>query len=363
MSRFSGKTVLFMAGGTGGHVYPALTVADALAAEGATIHWLGNVDGFEGRVVPQHGYELHDIRVRGLRGNGATGWLKAPWMVSRAVLRASSVIKTIRPDVVIGMGGFAAGPGGVAAKLRGIPLVIHEQNAVMGLTNKLLARIANIVLLADVRASKALGGKAYKVVGNPVRAEIIGSRQQPARYQARDGQIRLLVLGGSQGAKAVNEVVPQALALLDSDERPDVRHQVGPRWVAAVESAYHDAGVAGEVVPFIQDMAGALVDCDWVICRSGALTVAELATVGVPALCIPLPQAVDDHQTANAQTLVDAGAAEILPQAQLNAQTLAKAIRKRRDRAALRVQAEAALGCAKPNATQDIIHTVEPYLL
>ncbi|MBV7435181.1 undecaprenyldiphospho-muramoylpentapeptide beta-N-acetylglucosaminyltransferase [Cardiobacteriaceae bacterium TAE3-ERU3] len=362
MSRFAGKTVLFMAGGTGGHVYPALTVADALAAEGAIIHWLGNADGFEGRVVPQYGYELHDIQVRGLRGNGAAGWLKAPWMVSRAVSRASGVIKAIRPDVVIGMGGFAAGPGGVAAKLRGIPLIIHEQNAVMGLTNKLLARIANSVLLADVRASKALGSKEYKVVGNPVRAQIIDSRQQPARYQTRDGQIRLLVLGGSQGAKAVNEAVPQALALLDAEERPAVRHQVGPRWVDVVNSAYHDAGVVGEVVPFIDDMAGALADCDWVVCRSGALTVAELATVGVPAVCIPLPQAVDDHQTANAQTLVDAGAAEILPQSQLNAQTLAEAIRKRRDRAALRIQAEAALSCAKPNATQDIIHTVEPYL-
>ena len=173
MSRFAGKTVLFMAGGTGGHVYPALTVADALAEEGAAVHWLGNADGFEGRVVPQHGYTLHDIQVRGLRGNGAAGWLKAPWMVSRAVSRAARVIKTIRPDVVIGMGGFAAGPGGVAAKLRGVPLVIHEQNAVMGLTNKLLARIANSVLLADVRASEALGKKKYKVVGNPVRAEII----------------------------------------------------------------------------------------------------------------------------------------------------------------------------------------------
>lgn len=301
--------------------------------------------------------------MRGLRGNGALGWLKAPWMVSRAIGRAAKVIADIRPDIVIGMGGFAAGPGGVAAKLRRVPLVIHEQNAVMGLTNKLLSSVANAVLLGDGRAAQALKRHNYKVVGNPVRAEIIGAEIPQVRYENRSGNIRMLVLGGSQGAKAINEIVPQALALLDPQIRPQVCHQVGPRWVEQVSKLYQDAEVVGNIVPFIDDMAAELAACDWVLCRSGALTVAELAAVGVPAVCIPLPQAVDDHQTANAQTLVDAGAAEILPQSQLSAETLAEKIRARCDRSVLLTQAKTARICAKPEATQDIIHTLEPYLL
>lgn len=363
MSRFAGKRFLFMAGGTGGHVYPALTVADALAEQGGTIHWLGNSDGFEGRAVCAAGYPLHDMPVRGLRGNGVLGWCRAPWMVSRAVARAAAVMDEVKPDVVIGMGGFAAGPGGVAARLRAIPLVIHEQNAVMGLTNKLLARFAGAVLLADERAATALPkGKDYRVVGNPVRRALLDCAPPAQRFAVRSGRVRLLVLGGSQGAKALNEVLPQALAQLEPQQRPLVRHQVGARWVEAVTQAYAQAGVEGEVVAFIDDMATAFADCDWVLCRSGALTVAEMAAVGVAALCVPLPHAVDDHQTANAQTLAAAGAAQILPQAQLDAATLAQMILARQDRNALLQQAEAARACARPTATQEIIQTLERFL-
>lgn len=341
MKRFAGKTILMMAGGTGGHVYPALAVAQAARDEGAAVHWLGNTQGFEGRKVPEYGFAFHDIAVRGLRGNGLAGWLKAPFMLARAIAAARKVIREIRPDVVIGMGGFAAGPGGVAARLAGVPLIIHEQNAVAGLTNRLLSRVADAVLLGDGRAAARLGGKG-EVTGNPVRADFVQVPDPAVRYGARNGTIRLLVLGGSQGAKALNALVPQALALLPEDARPEVLHQAGERGLQEAQNAYAEAGVAADVVPFMEDMASAYADADWVIARSGALTVAEIATVGLPALFVPFPYAVDDHQTANAQTLVDAGAAQMVQQADLTAEMLADIVAGHRNRTALLAKAEAA---------------------
>lgn len=351
---FAGKTLLMMAGGTGGHVYPALAVAEAARDAGASVHWLGNAQGFEGRKVPEYGFAFHDIAVRGLRGNGLAGWLKAPIMLTRAIRAARRVIKEIRPDVVIGMGGFAAGPGGVAAKMAGVPLVIHEQNAVAGLTNRLLARVADVVLLGDGRASARLGGKG-RVTGNPVRADFAQVPGPETRFAGRSGKIRLLVLGGSQGAKALNIVLPQALSLLPEAARPEVLHQAGERGLQEAQSAYTQAGVAADVVPFMEDMASAYAQADWVLARSGALTVAEIATVGVGALFVPFPHAVDDHQTANAQTLVDAGAAQVVQQADLTAQGLAEAIAARQDRALLLQQAEAARRCSHGQALAQIM--------
>ncbi|MDO5090044.1 MAG: undecaprenyldiphospho-muramoylpentapeptide beta-N-acetylglucosaminyltransferase [Cardiobacteriaceae bacterium] len=353
----AGKTLLMMAGGTGGHVYPALAVAQAAREAGASVHWLGNAQGFEGRKVPAYGFAFHDIAVRGLRGNGLIGWLQAPIMLTRAIRAARRVIKDIRPDAVIGMGGFAAGPGGVAAKMAGVPLIIHEQNAVAGLTNRLLARVADVVLLGDARASARLRGRG-EAVGNPVRAAFADVPAPAVRYAARAGKIRLLVLGGSQGAKALNTLLPQALALLPEAARPEVLHQAGERGLPEAQSAYVASGVEAQVVPFMEDMASAYADADWVIARSGALTVAEIATVGLPALFVPFPHAVDDHQTANAQTLVDAGAAQVVQQADLTADILAGQIAAHADRTALRKKAEAARAVSHGEALERIMDAV-----
>lgn len=364
-NKWQGKTILMMAGGTGGHVYPALAVAQAAAKRGANVHWLGNREGFEGQKVPAAGFELHDIAVRGLRGNGLLGWLKAPFMIYKARARAKAVMAAIKPSVVIGMGGFASGPGGLAAKSLGIPLVVHEQNAVMGMTNTHLARRANKVLLADKRAAHKLPmGKAFIETGNPVRDEIVAVESPSKRYDFHYGTIKLLVLGGSQGAKVINELLPKALSLVPSDKRPCVVHQVGERWLAATEQAYKDVGLEVDnshlkVVPFINDMAEAYANADWVIARSGALTVAEIATVGLPALFIPFPHAVDDHQTANAQTLVETGGAQVIQQADLTAEKLAEVIQKYDLRSDLKVLAEKVNQCSHAQALEKIMAVVE----
>lgn len=360
MSLWAGKTVLMMAGGTGGHVYPALAVAHQLQSQGAMVHWLGNTQGFEGRKVPEAGFELHDIAVRGLRGNGALGWLKAPVMIARACFRARAVMRRICPDVVMGMGGFASGPGGLAAKWLHIPLVVHEQNAVMGLTNRWLAKFADLVLLADERASKRLPAKkAYVVTGNPVRADIVALPAPRERYAQHQGKIQLLVVGGSQGAKAMNALLPEALALLPEAARPLVTHQVGERWFAETQDLYQRLGLQATVVPFISDMAQAYAQADWVIARSGASTVAEVATVGLPALFIPFPFAVDDHQTANAQALCVVGAAQVCQQASLTAAALSAQIAQHNDRALLMHKAELARQCSHAKALEKIMTALE----
>ncbi len=313
------KRLLVMAGGTGGHVFPGLAVAHQLAAEGWQIHWLGTADRMEAQLVPAHGYSISFIDIQGVRGNGVLRLIMAPWRVVKSVVQASKVLGTFQPDLVLGMGGFAAGPGGVAAWLQGIPLVLHEQNAAAGLTNRLLSHLAKRVLMGFAGAFPPSNKTA--VVGNPVRAEVVALADEPQRPITGERPLRVLVVGGSLGARPLNEVVPVALASL---ENIAVHHQTGKHNQDKVAMVYRDLGVADvEVTEFISDMAAAYRWADLVICRAGALTVAEVAAAGVPAIFVPLPHAVDDHQTRNAESLTRAGAALLLPQSQLTADVLA----------------------------------------
>jgi UDP-N-acetylglucosamine--N-acetylmuramyl-(pentapeptide) pyrophosphoryl-undecaprenol N-acetylglucosamine transferase len=311
------KTLLVMAGGTGGHVFPGLAVADRLKAQGWTIHWLGTADRMEAELVPAHGYPISFIDIQGVRGNGIKRLLAAPYRVIKSVLQARQVLKTIQPDVVLGMGGFASGPGGVAAWLSGIPLLLHEQNAAAGLTNKLLARIARRVLMAFPGAFAPNARTA--VVGNPVRPEVVALPDPQLRSSS--DPLRLLVVGGSLGVRVLNEQVPPAVAA--AGVPIEVRHQCGKGNGEAVAASYAGLGVEAEVSEFIKDMADAYAWADLVVCRAGALTVSEVAAAGVAAIFVPLPHAVDDHQTRNALTLVDGGAAEFLPQSELTPAALA----------------------------------------
>ncbi|MDM5085932.1 undecaprenyldiphospho-muramoylpentapeptide beta-N-acetylglucosaminyltransferase [Aeromonas rivipollensis] len=311
------KTLLVMAGGTGGHVFPGLAVADRLKAQGWTIHWLGTADRMEAELVPAHGYPISFIDIQGVRGNGIKRLLVAPYRIVKSVLQARRVLKSIRPDVVLGMGGFASGPGGVAAWLSGIPLLLHEQNAAAGLTNKLLARLAKRVLMAFPGAFAPSARTA--VVGNPVRPEVVALPDPQLRSSSEP--LRLLIVGGSLGARVLNEQVPPAVA--SAGVPIEVRHQCGKGNRETVAQAYAELGVEAEVSEFIKDMADAYAWADLVVCRAGALTVSEVAAAGVAAIFVPLPHAVDDHQTRNALTLVDGGAAEFLPQSELTPASLA----------------------------------------
>jgi UDP-N-acetylglucosamine--N-acetylmuramyl-(pentapeptide) pyrophosphoryl-undecaprenol N-acetylglucosamine transferase len=346
--------VLIMAGGTGGHVFPALAVARALRLRNEQVVWLGTDRGLEARVVPADGIPLEKIRVQGLRGKGLVTWLLAPWRVVVAVADAIRVVRRFRPKVVLGMGGYTAGPGGLAAWLLRRPLVIHEQNAVAGLTNRLLAGFAREVLEAFPGAFSA--SVKTRVTGNPVRADIAALPPPAVRFAGRSGPLRLLVLGGSQGARALNEAVAGAVALLPPGHRPTIRHQAGEATRPVAEAAYRAAGVEALVHPFISDMAEAYGWADLVLARSGALTVAELAAAGVGAVLVPFPAAVDDHQTRNAAFLVDAGAATLLPQAELTAERLAAELRAYLGSPALVLaRAERARSLALPGATDEIV--------
>ncbi|MBR2513682.1 MAG: undecaprenyldiphospho-muramoylpentapeptide beta-N-acetylglucosaminyltransferase [Halomonas sp.] len=319
MTTNSRRRILIMAGGTGGHVIPALSLARALQAHDVDVEWLGSPRGIENRLVPEAGIRLHTIAISGLRGNGASGWLKAPLNLSRAVLQARRVINTFKPHVVVGLGGFASGPGGLAARLSRVPLVIHEQNAVAGLTNRVLSRLATRTYAAF---PEAFGPRA-EVIGNPVREDIAAIGEQPrdvATMSARP--LRLLVVGGSLGAVALNERLPPALAAMAPELRPNVRHQAGKERDELTSQAYAEQGVVAEVSPFIDDMATAYEWADLVVCRAGALTVAELAASAKPALLVPFPFAVDDHQRVNAEVLVKAGAAVCVVQADLTPERL-----------------------------------------
>ena len=345
--------VMIMAGGTGGHVYPALAVAHELKRRGHDVVWMGAPDSFESRVVPQQGFPIEFVRVGGLRGKGLAKLMLAPLLIARAMLDAWAALRKRKPDVALGMGGFAAGPGGLVARLWGVPLVIHEQNAAAGLTNRWLARIANRVLEAF---PNTLAGAA--VAGNPVRAAIHAVAEPQARLHGRSGPARLLVVGGSQGARALNERVPEALALLPAGERPEVRHQAG-RTVEIARAAYARAGVTAIVESFIEDMATAYAWADLVVCRAGASTVAELAAAGCPALLVPFPAAVDDHQTRNGEHLVRAGAAVLVQESALTAPKLAEQLRGLLgDRARLLTMARAARGAAWQQAEQRIADAV-----
>ncbi len=349
----SSRPILVMAGGTGGHVYPALAVARALQANSREIIWLGTHSGLESRVVANAGIEIEWISVRGLRRKGLVALIVAPLQISWALLQSLSIIFRRRPAAVLGMGGFVSGPGGVAAWLTRRPLLIHEQNAAAGLTNRLLARLARVVLQAFPGSFNSSVGA--ETVGNPVREDIAAIDEPADRYSDRQGPLRLLVLGGSQGALALNQVVPAALALLDADVRPTVMHQCGERTLDAASAAYATHNVDAELLPYIDDMASVYSWADLVVCRAGALTVAELCAAGVPALFIPYPAAVDDHQTANAQPMADAGAAAIIQESDLSAEHLAAMLREwLQSRADLMRRAEKARSLAQPDALQRI---------
>ncbi|MEX2961307.1 undecaprenyldiphospho-muramoylpentapeptide beta-N-acetylglucosaminyltransferase [Microbulbifer sp. TYP-18] len=347
---FAGRKFLLMAGGTGGHVFPALAVARALEQRGARVEWLGTQGGIEAQLVPDAGIPLHTIAVEGVRGKGKLALLRAPLQIARALGQAMALVKKVNPDAVLGFGGFATGPGGVAARLRGIPLVIHEQNAVAGTTNRLLAPLATRVLEAFPS-----GLRKGRQVGNPVRAEIA---QLPAPEQriGTGSHPRLLVLGGSLGALAINEVVPQAIALLEEAIRPHIVHQAGQRHLDIAAATYRKLGVEAEVVPFITDMARAYGQADLVICRAGALTVSEIAAAGVGAIMVPFPFAIDDHQKKNGDWLQRAGGALVMPQDALSAEKLAVKLQQLFAQPEELLQmARAARSVARPDATEQVL--------
>ena len=347
------RPILIMAGGTGGHVFPALAVAAELGRAGVPVTWLGTRRGLEARVVPEAGYPVVWVRVSGLRGKGLARRLAAPFMLAVALLQSLWIMLRLRPRAVLGMGGFVTGPGGVAAWLTRRPLLIHEQNAVAGLTNRLLAPLARCVMEAFPGALPARFRPRH--TGNPVRAEIAAVAPPEQRLAGRGGAMRLLVVGGSLGAQALNETLPQALARLPMSLRPQVRHQCGERHLDATRGHYAAAGVDAEVIPFIADMAEAYAWADLVVCRAGALTVAELAAAGCASILVPYPHAVDDHQTANARYLSDAGAAELLPQSRLAPEVLAEHLRDlAQDRGRLLDMARAARDRARPGAAREV---------
>lgn len=351
------RRALIMAGGTGGHVIPALSLARALVERGVDVEWLGSPHGIENRLVPEADIPLHCIDVAGLRGNGVTGWLAAPWRLGRAVMQARQVVRSYDPQLIVGMGGFASGPGGLAAWLTRRPLIIHEQNAVAGMTNQVLSRLATRVYAAFPGAFRKAGNTHREIViGNPVRTEIaaLGEVTRQAE-EMRGRRLRLLVVGGSLGAVALNRCLPEALARLDVSRRPAIRHQAGRNKEDATRNRYAEVNVDAEVSVFIDDMAAAYDWADVVVCRAGALTVAELAAAGKPSLLVPFPHAVDDHQTINARHLVDAGAARLLPQNSMSAESLAESLEAVLDPEVLATMAGAARGCAHLDAVERLV--------
>lgn len=350
--------VMIMAGGTGGHVFPALALARLLRERGREVIWLGTQRGLEARVVPADGFPIEWLSVGGLRGKGVLTLLAAPFNVLRALWQAIRILRRHRPAVVVGLGGFVTGPGGVAAWLLRTPLLIHEQNAVAGFTNRCLAPLAREVLTAF---PSALAGRArVRMIGNPVRSDIAALPAPAERFAGREPTLRLLVVGGSLGARRLNEMVPQALHQMAAGEpsiRFTVRHQSGEKLIGQARAAYAEAQVEGEVTPFIADMAEAFGWADLVICRAGALTIAELAAAGVGAVLVPYPHAVDDHQTHNARYLMKVGAARLVADHELDADRLEDLLREltANGRSTLLAMAEAARAAAKPAATQALL--------
>jgi len=308
-----------MAGGTGGHIFPGLAVAEALRERGWRVHWLGAPDSMESRLVPPRGFALETIDFGGVRGKGLKTLVFLPLRLLRAFWQALQVVRRVQPDVLVGLGGYITFPGGMMGTLAGKPLVLHEQNSVAGMANKVLAGIADRVFTAFPGVFK----KA-EWVGNPLRAEFLRQPSPAERFAGRSGPLRLLVVGGSLGAKALNDTVPQALALIPVDQRPQVIHQSGEKQIEALRANYEAAGVGAQLTPFIQDTARAFAEADLVIGRAGASTVTEIAAVGAAALFVPFPFAVDDHQTTNARFLVDAGGAWLVPQPEFTPAALAQ---------------------------------------
>lgn len=351
------QTVLIMAGGTGGHVFPGLAVAEALQASGWQVVWLGTRAGMENRLVRQQGYSMEAIDFSGLRGKRLLTWATLPLRLLKAFAQSVRILRRVKPDVVLGMGGYPAFPGGVMAVLLNKPLVIHEQNSVPGLTNKILARLADKVALGfpvDLPA----GADKVVVAGNPVRREIVALDAPEKRFAGRSGPLRLLVVGGSLGAQVLNTVVPLALSKIPQNTRPTVVHQAGEKNLETIREQYAQLDVSAQPVAFIDDMAQQYAQCDLVVCRAGALTVSELAAAGVASILVPYPYAVDDHQTGNARFLSDSQAAILLPQSDLGADSLA-ALLMRLTRESLLAMACAARGLAKPDATQTVARLCE----
>jgi UDP-N-acetylglucosamine--N-acetylmuramyl-(pentapeptide) pyrophosphoryl-undecaprenol N-acetylglucosamine transferase len=342
MSPHLNRVALIMAGGTGGHIFPGLAVAGELRAAGWDVVWMGARGGMEERLVPPHGYRTAWIRARAARGKGLLQKLLLPANLLLSFWESLRHIRRIRPDVVLGLGGYVAFPGGMMASLLGRPLALHEQNAIAGLANRVLATVADKVMVAFPGALKGA-----EWTGNPVRAEIAAIAPPEARFASRSGPLRILVVGGSLGAQALNEVLPKALAL--SPGNVHVVHQAGERHLEALKAHYSDAGVTGELVAFIDDMARRYAEADLVICRAGAVTVAELSAGGMASILVPFPHAVDDHQTANARFLAEQGAAILIQQRDLVPEKLAALIGSL-DRPRLAEMARRARALGKPDA-------------
>lgn len=347
------RTALVMAGGTGGHIFPGLAVAEALRARGWRVHWIGAPGSMEHRLVPPRGFAFESIAFSGVRGKGPLTLALLPMRLLRAFWQSVGVLRRVRPDVVVGLGGYITFPAGLMAVALGRPLVLHEQNAVAGLVNKVLASVADRVFTAFPGALK--GGRW---IGNPLRPAYLEQPAPAARFAGRAGPLRLLVVGGSLGARALNDVVPQALAMIPPDERPVVLHQGGEKQIDALRAAYARAGVDAELVPFIDDTARAFAEADLVVCRAGASTVTEIAAVGAAAAFVPFPSAVDDHQTVNAEFLAGQGAGWLLPQSGLDAASLAALLRGA-TRAELQSRAEKARALARPGAVEAVVAACE----
>ena len=343
------KTALVMAGGTGGHIFPGLAVAQALREQGWKVHWLGAPGSMEERLVPPQGFPLETIDFSGVRGKGLLTLALLPLRLLKAFAQAWAVVRRVRPDVVIGLGGYISFPGGMMATLAGKPLILHEQNSVAGMANKVLANVASRVFCAF---PNALPGAQW--VGTPLRQAFLQQPPPAERFAGRSGPLRILVVGGSLGAKALNDTVPQALALIPPEQRPQVRHQSGAKQMQALQASYAAAGVQAELTPFIDDTASAYAQADLVICRAGASTVTELAAVGAAAIYVPFPHAVDDHQTTNARFVVDAGGGWVVQQTALSPEKLAHMIQNMQ-RSTLLETAQKAKMMQKTEATAAVV--------
>ncbi|WP_024812947.1 undecaprenyldiphospho-muramoylpentapeptide beta-N-acetylglucosaminyltransferase [Acidovorax sp. JHL-3] len=349
----SQKTALIMAGGTGGHIFPGLAVAEELRARGWRVHWLGAPGSMESRIVPQHGFPLELIDFSGVRGKGLATLALLPLRLLRAFWQALHVVRRVKPDVVVGLGGYITFPGGMMGVLCGKPLVLHEQNSVAGMANKVLAGVADRVFTAFPGVLK----KA-QWVGNPLRAAFTRQPAPAERFVGRTGPLRLLVVGGSLGAQALNDIVPRALALIPAENRPVVTHQSGATQIDTLRANYQAAGVQAELTPFIDDTASAFAAADIIVCRAGASTVTEIAAVGAAAIFVPFPFAVDDHQTTNARFLVSAGGGWLVQQSDLTPEGLAKMLLNS-ERTALVDIAEKAKNMQKINATREVVAACE----
>ena len=347
------RTALIMAGGTGGHIFPGLAVAEELRSRGWTVHWLGTPGSMESRIVPPKGFALETIDFSGVRGKGVKTLVFLPFKLLRAFWQALSVVRRVKPDVVVGMGGYVTFPGGMMGVLAGKPLVLHEQNSVAGMANKVLAGIADRIFTAFPNVFKK-----GLWVGNPLRSAFTQKADPATRFAGRTGQLKLLVVGGSLGARALNEIVPQALALIPAEQRPEVIHQSGATQIDAMRSNYEAAGVQATLTPFIDDTAAAFADADLIVCRAGASTVTEIAAVGAAAVYVPFPAAVDDHQTTNAKFLVDAGGGWLVQQRDLTPRGLADMILNMQ-RPALLEKALKAKAMEKINATREVVTACE----